>query len=246
MNRVFPEKLPVGPPVTPLPTRAPPRRGRCMVDPHPIPDTKPTIPRKRLARLYFRRLGHYLVRGVLVLAPIAITLAALAWLFRSVDNLLQPYVQIPGAGFVSVFLLILFVGWLSEFWVIERVIDVLDEWLERVPGVRLVYAPVRDFLNALVGRERRFSRTVLVRLYEGEVWVIGFLTCEDMAAFELGADFAAVYVPQAYNVAGQLYLVPRDRIRLLEKLSAGDAMRYAVTGGAFDPGKNSASPMPLP
>ncbi len=212
----------------------------------PIPDTKPVIPKKRLARLYFRRLGHYLIRGVLVIAPIAITLAALGWVFRAVDSVLEPYIQIPGAGFISVFLLILFVGWLSEFWVIERVIEVLDEWLERVPGVSMVYAPVRDFLNALVGRERRFNRTVLVRLYESDVWVIGFLTCEDISAFELGTDFAAVYVPQAYNVAGQLYLVPRDRIRELDKVTAGDAMRYAVTGGAFDPGKGSTAPIPLP
>jgi uncharacterized membrane protein len=166
--------------------------------------------------------------------------------FRAVDSILEPYIQIPGAGFVSVFLLILFVGWLSEFWVIERVIEVLDEWFERVPGISMVYAPVRDFLNALVGRERRFNRTVLVRLYEGDVWVIGFLTCEEIAAFELGADYAAVYVPQAYNVAGQLYLVPRDRIRELDKVTAGDAMRYAVTGGAFDPAKGNTAPMPLP
>ncbi|MBI2510781.1 MAG: DUF502 domain-containing protein [Opitutae bacterium] len=217
-----------------------------MRTPRSTPDSKPAIPKRRRARLYVRRLGHYVVRGVLVLAPIAITLAALGWLFRSIDNLLQPYVQIPGAGFVSVFLLILFVGWVSEFWVIERIIDILDEWLARVPGVRLVYAPVRDFLNALVGRERRFNRTVLVRLFDTDVWAIGFLTGEDIAAFELGADFVAIYVPQAYNVAGQLYLVPRDRVRPLEKLSAGDAMRYAVTGGAVDPSTNGATPVPLP
>lgn len=217
-----------------------------MHNPHPIPDSKSSVRKRRLARFYFRRLGHYLVRGILVLAPAAITLAALGWLFRSVDHLLQPYIQIPGAGFVSVLLLILFVGWLSEFWVIERIIDILDEWLARVPGVRLVYAPVRDFLHALVGRDRRFSRTVLVRLFDSDVWVIGFLTGEDIAAFELGADFVAIYVPQAYNVAGQLYLVPRDRVHPLEKLSSGDAMRYAVTGGAVDPTKNGATPAPQP
>lgn len=212
----------------------------------PIPDGKANIPKKRLARLYLRRLGHYLVRGILVLAPIAITLAALGWLFRSVDRLLDPYIQIPGVGFVTVFALILFTGWVSEFFVIERIIEVLDEWLEKVPGVSLVYAPVRDFLNALVGRERRFTRTVLVRLFESDTWVIGFLTCEDLAVFEVGAEFVAVYVPQAYNVAGQLYLVPRERIRPLEKITAGDAMRYAVTGGAFDPAKSGVSPVPLP
>jgi uncharacterized membrane protein len=201
----------------------------------PIPDTKPVIPKKRLARLYLRRFGHFLVRGVLVIAPIAITIAALGWVFHWVDSLLQPYLSIPGVGFVTVLALILFTGWLSEFFVIERIIEVLDEWLEKVPGISLVYAPVRDFLNALVGRERRFNRTVLVRLYESEVWVIGFLTSEELAPFELGADFVAVYVPQAYNVAGQLYLVPRDRVRALEQMAPGDAMRYAVTAGRLRP-----------
>jgi len=41
-------------------------------------------------------------------------------------------------------------------------------------------------------------------------------------------------VPQAYNVAGQLYLVKRDRIRPIEHLSPPDVMKYAVTGGAVE------------
>jgi uncharacterized membrane protein len=50
----------------------------------------------------------------------------------------------------------------------------------------------------------------------------------------LGAKFVSVYVPQAYNVAGQLYLVKRDRVKPIDHLSPPEVMRYAVSGGAVE------------
>src|SRR5688572_17183269 len=65
-------------------------------------------------------------------------------------------------------------------------------------------------------------------------WIVGFLTDEEMSKFEMGADMVAVYVPQAYNFAGQLYMLPRSRIRHIDTISSGEAMKYAVTGGVVD------------
>ena len=50
----------------------------------------------------------------------------------------------------------------------------------------------------------------------------------------MGADKVAVYVPQAYNFAGQLYILPRIKVRKIEHITAGEAMKYAVTGGVVD------------
>jgi uncharacterized membrane protein len=222
-------------------TKSPGRR-QCRA----MQDTKPIIPKRRLLRLYFRRFVQYFLHGVLVVAPLAITLAALGWMFNFVDSLLRPYLDIPGLGFVTVVAIVVFAGWISSFFVIEQVIGLFDEWLERMPGVNLVYSPVRGFLRALVGRKRRFNRTVLANIFSEGVWVVGFLTDEDLQRFELGKEHVAVYVPQAYNVAGQLYLVPRERVRLLDSLSAGDAMRYAISGGAVEPQSNGITPAPLP
>jgi uncharacterized membrane protein len=214
------------------------------------PDSKTRVARRLVLRLYMRRFVQYFLHGILVIAPIAITIAALMWVFNAVDKLLRPFLDVPGLGFVTVIALIVVTGWLSSFFVIEQVIDFFDEWLERMPGVSLVYSPVRDFLKALVGRKRRFNRTVLVSLFADDVWVLGFLTNEDLRRFELGEDHIAVYIPQAYNVAGQLYLVPRQRVRRLEHVPASEAMRYAVTGGAADGSKSTAgtaaTPVPLP
>jgi uncharacterized membrane protein len=43
-----------------------------------------------------------------------------------------------------------------------------------------------------------------------------------------------VYVPQAYNFAGQLYILPRDKVKKINNISSGEAMKYAVTGGVVD------------
>ena len=55
-----------------------------------------------------------------------------------------------------------------------------------------------------------------------------------MEKFSMGADMVGVYVPQAYNFAGQLYILPRNRVREIENISAGDAMKYTVTGGVVE------------
>ncbi len=55
-----------------------------------------------------------------------------------------------------------------------------------------------------------------------------------MGKMELGSDMVSIYVPQAYNWAGQLYVLPRNRLKKIEKFSPGDAMKYAVTGGVVE------------
>jgi uncharacterized membrane protein len=55
-----------------------------------------------------------------------------------------------------------------------------------------------------------------------------------MRKFDMGSDKVGVYVPQGYNFAGQLYILPREKVRKIEHITAGEAMKYAVTGGVVD------------
>ncbi|HTL68536.1 MAG TPA: DUF502 domain-containing protein [Lacunisphaera sp.] len=184
--------------------------------------------------LLVRRLLRYFWQGIFVLAPIGLTIVTLVWAFEKVDGLLRAYVKYPGLGFVIVLGTVVLVGWFASYFFMRRMFKHLDGWLEQTPGVSFIYSTLRDFFEAFVGNKRRFTHSVLVNVYAEEVWMIGFLTSEDLDNFKLGAGFVSVYVPQAYNVAGQLYLVKRDRIRPVEHLAPGDVMKYAVTGGVVD------------
>ncbi len=50
----------------------------------------------------------------------------------------------------------------------------------------------------------------------------------------LGIETVAVYVPQSYHWAGQLFILPRGKVKKIDKITAGEAMKYAVTGGVVD------------
>lgn len=181
-----------------------------------------------------RHTGEYLLRGILVIAPVVITLSFVYWVFNKLDGLLHPYVITPGMGFILLIAIILLVGWFSTFYVVKRTFRFVGQGIELTPGISFIYTSVRDFFEAFVGNKRRFTHAVLVSVTLDEVWQVGFLTDEKLSRFNLEDDYVSVYVPQAYNVAGQLYIVKRDRIRPIAHLSSADVMKYAVTGGAVE------------
>ncbi len=182
----------------------------------------------------FKKIFSYFVQGFIILAPIAITLYALYWLFDKVDRILRPYVDIPGLGFVIIVVFIILVGWVSSNFLMGSFISFFDQWMERTPVVKFIYSSTKDFFESFAGDKKKFSKAVLANIFSTDVWIIGFLTDEEMQKFEMGANMVAVYVPQAYNFAGQLYILPREKVRMIDGITSGEAMKYAVTGGVVD------------
>jgi uncharacterized membrane protein len=185
-------------------------------------------------RVTLRKLFRYFLQGVIILAPIGITAYVLWWLFKKIDGILEPYIHIPGVGFLIIIVFVVFIGWISSHFIMGSFINFFDTWMERTPGVKFIYTSTKDFFEAFAGEKRKFKRAVLANCFSEDVWVLGFLTDEEMQKFEMGSDKVAVYVPQAYNFAGQLFILPRDKVKKINKITAGEAMKYAVTGGVVD------------
>ena len=192
-------------------------------------------PRPQLSfRLFLRRLVRYFVQGLIILAPIAITLYAIYWLFEQIDQILRPYLNVPGLGFILIVLGVILVGWVSSIFLVGSFFNLLDQWLDRAPGIKFIYTSTMELFEAFAGDKRKFKTPVLASVFEPDVWVVGFLTDEEMQKFNMGQEHVAVYVPQAYNFAGQLYVLPRTRIKKIDRIPSGDAMKYAVTGGVAE------------
>lgn len=181
-----------------------------------------------------KTLFRYFMQGVLILAPIAITGYVLFWVFDWIDSFLRPFVTYRGVGFLIVIGFIIFVGWISSYFIMESVINFFDHWLERTPGIKILYKSIKDFFQAFAGDKKKFTKAVLANVFNNDVWIVGFLTDDEMEKFNMGADMVGVYVPQAYNFAGQLYILPKDRVKPIENITAGDAMKYTVTGGVVE------------
>ena len=190
--------------------------------------------------LTLKKIFRYFIQGVIILAPIGITAYVLYWLFEKVDGILRPAVyavtnvNIPGLGFVIILLFVILVGWVSSNFLMGSAINFFDHSMERTPGIKFIYSSTKDFFEAFAGDKKRFNKAVLANIFSEDVWIVGFLTDEEMKKFDMGADKVAVYVPQSYNFAGQLYILPRGKVRKIEHITAGEAMKYAVTGGVVD------------
>ena len=187
------------------------------------------------------RMLRYFFQGLLILAPIGITAFTIYWAFMTVDNLLPTsllpentlvykYLHYKGVGFVLVLLLIIMVGYLSSSFIIGRLFDMFDRLMERTPFIKYIYSSVKDVFDAFVGEKKKFDHPVLVQLYGLDVWEMGFITQTDVSYLGL-EGYMAVYVPHAYAITGKVFMVPKERVKPLENISAGEAMKFAVSGG---------------
>ena len=197
----------------------------------------------------WKKIIQYFLQGLLIIAPLAITIYAIYWVISTVDGWVPIFreavkdaqgttvgyeVKNYGLGFLIILAAIITIGYLSSFFIQSKLFNLFDHWLEKTPGIKFIYTSTRDFFEAFAGDKKRFNKAVLANVFAEDVWIIGFMTDEEMHKFELGADKVSVYVPQAYNFAGQLYILPRSKVKRINNISSGEAMKYAVTGGVVD------------
>ena len=175
-----------------------------------------------------RKLLNYFLRGLVLVAPIAITLYVCWIVFVRIDGWLG--LPIPGLGFVVTVVLITLVGFLGSSLITRGMVAIVDQTVGRLPFVRLLYTSTKDLLNAFVGEKRRFDKPVLVKLTEGsEARLVGFVTQESLDRLGL-PGYSSVYFPQSYNFAGNLVVFPSAQLQPLDAASA-DVMAFIVSGG---------------
>jgi uncharacterized membrane protein len=210
---------------------------------------------RRMKREPFRwkSIFKYFLQGLLVMAPLAITIYSIYWVVSTVDSWIPIFrkpirdfqghtvgyeVKNYGLGFLAIIVTVIIIGYLSSFFIQSRIFNLFDKWLEKTPGVKYIYSSTRDFFEAFAGNKKKFDKAVLINVFADDVWIVGFLTDAEMHKFEMGAEHVGVYVPQAYNFAGQLYILPREKVKKISHLTSGEAMKYAVTGGVVHLGED--------
>jgi len=168
------------------------------------------------------------LRGLVIVVPIALTLYLVYEAFLRIDRLIA--FPTPGVGVAVMFVSIVLIGALATNFVGRRLLHLTDRIFARAPLVRLIYASIKDLLEAFVGDKKRFDKPVAVSLTEGgDVMTLGFVTQEDLTFLSLPGR-VAVYLPFSYSMAGSLIVVPATRVRPLQTDSAS-VMALVVSGG---------------
>jgi uncharacterized membrane protein len=166
------------------------------------------------------------LRGLVIVVPIALTIYLLYEGFIRIDRLLN--VPIPGVGFVVMVVLLILIGALASNFFVRKFLQLTELLFTRAPLVRLIYASIRDLLEAFVGDKKRFNRPVAVSLVDG-VRTLGFVTQDDLSFLGLSGQ-VAVYLPFSYSMAGSLVIVPTARVEPLT-IDSASIMALVVSGG---------------
>jgi uncharacterized membrane protein len=166
------------------------------------------------------------LRGLVIVVPIALTVYLVYQTFLRLDQLL--HFNQPGLGLAILIVAIIGIGVLAGNFVGRRFFSLTETLFTKAPIVRIVYAAIKDLLEAFVGNKRRFDRPVAIRMLDG-IKTFGFITRDDLTSLGMPGD-VAVYVPFSYTWDGCLLIVARERVTVLEMDSAS-VMALVVSGG---------------
>ena len=177
-----------------------------------------------------RTLTRSFAQGLLVLAPVAITTWVVWYTVTTLDRWLDT--SVPGLGIVIAAAGITLIGYLAGNVVGTKVLSLLESGMQRVPIIKLLYNSLRDLFGAFVGTKRKFDKPVAVEINKHGLKVLGFLTSQGFDDPQL-AGHVSVYLPESYNFAGNLIVVPRGLVHPLDADGA-EFMAFIMSGGVTD------------
>ncbi|MBW1761789.1 MAG: DUF502 domain-containing protein [Deltaproteobacteria bacterium] len=177
-----------------------------------------------------RTLTRSFAQGLLVLAPVAITTWVVWYTVTTLDEWLDT--SIPGLGILIAAAGITLIGYLAGNVVGTKVLSLLESGMQRVPIIKLLYNSLRDLFGAFVGTKRKFDKPVAVEINKHGLKVLGFLTSQGFDDPQL-AGHVSVYLPESYNFAGNLIVVPRALVHPLDADGA-EFMAFIMSGGVTD------------
>jgi len=203
---------------------------------------------------------RWLLAGLLVLVPLAITLAVLNWIVATLDQtlLILPVAwhpdrllgfHLPGFGVLLMLGIVLLMGAIASNFLGKKLLMVGNALLRRIPIVRSIYSSVKQVSDTLFSENgNAFRKALLVQWPREGVWTIGFLTGlpGGDVVNHLPADYVSVYVPTTPNPTGG-YFVMLKRAECIElKMSVDEALTYVISMGVVVPATRPVPPLNPP
>jgi uncharacterized membrane protein len=205
------------------------------------PKTRPSI---------FARLRTYFLAGILVTAPIGITLYS-AWLIIDlIDSQVTPLIparynpetylpfSIPGLGLFVAAIALTVIGAFAAGLVGRWFISLSERMMDRMPVIRNVHSALKQILETVLAQQSKaFRQVVLIEYPRRGIWAIGFLTGDTLGEVQnLTEDETVnVFLPTTPNpTSGFLLFVPRQDCHVLS-MTVEEGIKMVVSGGIVTP-----------
>ena len=223
------------------------QRNQNLANPSPDTGKKSDIP----ARVGFvTRLRNYFLTGIIVTAPISITIY-LSWLFIDyVDSQVKPFIPaaynpdtylpfgLPGLGLVIMIIALTLIGALAAGLVGRTLVKMGERVLARMPIVRSIYSALKQiFETVLAQKSKAFREVVLIEFPRKGIWAIGFATGSTKGEVRgvIDHEVVNVFMPTAPNpTSGYLLFLPRKDVVFLD-MTVEQGLKMVISGGVVAP-----------
>lgn len=205
-----------------------------------------------MAETRFTSLRNAFLTGILLVAPMVVTVWALRLIISfvggSITPLFSPYLPDPLQHLPAIFWdivttvialgLITLLGYVSRLFLGRLIGAAAERFIQNIPGIGGFYNSVKQFIETFGAKDRaQFSKVVLVQFPRAGAYTIGFVT--NMGRGEPHAQLAgehwAVFVPTCPSpVNGFFMYLPRAELIELE-MSVGEGMKTIISCGAVLP-----------
>ena len=193
---------------------------------------------------------RWLLAGLLVLVPLAITVWLLNWIIGTLDQTLQILpgdwqpdkllgFHIPGFGALLALAIVLSIGAIASNFLGRKLVRWWDALLSRIPIVRSIYSSVKQVSDTLFSENgNAFRKALLVQWPREGVWTIAFQTGMPGGdvANHLTGDYLSVYVPTTPNPTGGYFVMLKRSDCIELKMSVDEALTYVISMGVVVPG----------
>ena len=193
-----------------------------------------------------KRISRRFVNGLILLVPIVITLLVVSEVLHFTEGVLGKHLPFyfPGLGIITVVLGIYFVGWISSYWIMRRMIHYGEVLLGKIPVVKFIYNSVKHLSTAVFESNNMFDHVVLVPFHQSKA--LGFIMADvpPVLKEKLGDDYVCVFVPWSLNMTSGTNLFVRKQDVIYLDISSESALKYMLTAGAVMPRRlaNEAEP----
>ena len=210
----------------------------------------------------------YLVAGLLVWLPLAITIWVLSWLLGTLDGVfvwllsatqavlpeaaranIDRLRHVPGLGVLVMVVGLLLTGVFAANFVGQWWLHQWDRVLHKIPIVKSIYSSVKQVSDTLFSSSgNAFREAVLVQYPRHGSWTIAFVTGKPggEVATQLPGDYVSVYVPTTPNpTSGFFLMMPRSDVIEL-RMSVDEALKYVISMGVVSPPPPAPPRVPAP
>jgi len=190
-----------------------------------------------------------ILAGIFTIVPLALTGFILVFIFRFLDSVSAPILNIigfhiPGLGILLTILSVYLLGVIIRNVLGRRLFGWGEKIVLAIPLVSTIYKTIKQFINAFSGTAdgKNFQKVIFLQYPRVGVWTLAFVTGESVDANSV--EYYHIFVPTTPNPTSGFFIIIPKRETMLTEMTVEEGIKMVISGGLIAPPENELHNFP--